>query len=1249
MLADQASDLNLDGQGPAELTEEHFRRAFLKGPEPGTITRLSDGVFLAANDAMLAATGYSREDFIGSTGLLLGIWKNASDRAEFVSRLQREGWVNGFERKLRRKDGRVWLHQLCARIVEIGGESYVVAAGRDVTEARKREDLVLQIAAGVADSTGEKFLQSLVGHLAEALHAQLAWVAEAVSGEEPRLRTLAVYKDGRESAGFEYQPSSTACEMHGASALCIHSTEAWKLFPSHTVLREPDAEGYAAIPLLDSKKGTVLGSLGLVSHRPFSDSELASSLLRISAARAAAELERKRADEALRASEARLKILFEYAPDPYYVVDLSGAIVDANQACEELTGYKRAEVLGRNIIDLGILAPSDGPKAITRLRQSITGQATQPAEYTIVRRDGRPVQVEIRAFPIEIGGERLMLGCIRDITARKQAEAENRERHQRIQKLQAAVLHLATHPALVEGEVVRVAQCLTEKAAAILKLDRAGVWLFNSRGELAAMDEFSTPAGCHTEGAVIGAQSCPPYFEAINEGLPIDTADAKGDPRTSQLAAVRADVVSATSLLDSPIRVSGRVVGVVRYEHAGLGQRNWEPEEIQFAAQMAEQMAEALLNADRRRAELSLKKSQASLRRAQHMASLGSWELDCGTGMVEWSAEMYAIFGLSPESDPPTHERLLDAVHQDDRKRVEDAVGELLHKGVPYSVDFRIVRPDGSKRHVRERAELETDSNGTLRLIGTLQDVTEYKHLEERVQTARKLESVGRLAGGVAHDFNNLLTVINGYAGLLLRDANQDRIARVGLEEIRKAGDKAAMLTQQLLTFSRKQAVQPEVLDLNAVVGDMHRMLRRLIGEHIELTTVLEPGTAHIKADPGHINQIVMNLAVNARDSMPDGGRLIIETASVDVPKTSIDGGRAIDRNGAVAPGAYVMLAVSDTGEGMDEETRSHIFEPFFTTKETGHGTGLGMSTVYGIVEQCGGWIWVYSEPGRGTTVKVYLPRLNSDGAARPVPERSAMAGGLETVLVVEDQEEVRRLTVAVLKDCGYQVLSAANGQMALEVSEPHKGTIHLLITDAVMPGMSGRQLSDRLRHTRPFTKVLFMSGYTDNVAAYRFEVDAGHAFLQKPFDPDTLAAKVRETLGPPRVAARILVVDDEEGVRSLLRHILTDAGHEVLEASNGKEATERLQAEDVDLMITDLVMPEREGIEIILELHRTRPDLGIIAMSGAFGGQFLRAARLFGARATLSKPIDQDVLLAEIEGFLLERANRTSKQGLRP
>jgi signal transduction histidine kinase/CheY-like chemotaxis protein len=559
----------------------------------------------------------------------------------------------------------------------------------------------------------------------------------------------------------------------------------------------------------------------------------------------------------------------------------------------------------------------------------------------------------------------------------------------------------------------------------------------------------------------------------------------------------------------------------------------------------------------------------------------------------------------------------------------------LIAGGTPYSIDFRIVRPDGAMRHVQENAEIETSAGGKRRMIGTLQDVTEYKRLEEQFQIAQKLQTVGRLAGGVAHDFNNLLTVINGYTGLLLRREGYDRPTRVGLEEIRKAGDKGAMLTQQLLAFSSKQVVKPQVIDLNAIVGDMLLMLRRLIGETIELSTALDSATAVVKADPGQINQILMNLAVNARDAMPKGGRLLIQTSRTDLPKTRSDAGQT------VGPGAYVMLAVTDTGIGMDEETRRHIFEPFFTTKEPGHGTGLGLSTVYGIVEQLGGSIWVDSEPGEGTTIRIYLPRLRSEALPEAPEQPAAPARGIETVLVVEDQDEVRHLTVEVLKECGYRALQAGNGRDALKVSVLHEGPIHLLITDVVMPGMSGRQLAEEIRKSRPAIKVLFMSGYTENAAEYHHEATGGHAFLQKPFAPETLALKAREVLGPPRLNARILVADDDDGVRSMIRDILAAQGHDVLEAANGRVAMEILSAQTVDLLITDIVMPEREGIETILELHRTRPELGIIAISGAFGGQFLRAAKLFGAHAAVSKPIHPVRLLTEVERFLLDRRQK--------
>ena len=395
---------------------------------------------------------------------------------------------------------------------------------------------------------------------------------------------------------------------------------------------------------------------------------------------------------------------------------------------------------------------------------------------------------------------------------------------------------------------------------------------------------------------------------------------------------------------------------------------------------------------------------------------------------------------------------------------------------------------------MRERAELQADGAGNpLRLIGTVQDITEYKGLEERFHTAQKLECVGRLAGGIAHDFNNLLTVINGYSSMLLRGSETDARTRSGLDEIKKAGEKASMLTQQLLAFSRKQVVQPRLLDLNAIVRDTERMLRRLIGENIALTSVLDPDLGNIKVDPGQLSQILLNLAVNARDAMPEGGSLTLETANIDFQTRFVDGRQS------VVPGPYVLLAVSDTGIGMDEATRSHIFEPFFTTKDPGRGTGLGMATVYGIAEQCGGWVWVYSEPGKGTTVKVYFPRVI---AALPVDQEPVLTEGLrgsETILVVEDQEEVRKFTVAVLSGAGYRIQTAENGAAALKMCENREIPVALLVTDVVMPGMSGRELSSRFRAFSPSTKVLFMSGYTDNLATLRNEVDADAAFLQKP------------------------------------------------------------------------------------------------------------------------------------------------------
>jgi PAS domain S-box-containing protein len=391
--------------------------------------------------------------------------------------------------------------------------------------------------------------------------------------------------------------------------------------------------------------------------------------------------------------------------------------------------------------------------------------------------------------------------------------------------------------------------------------------------------------------------------------------------------------------------------------------------------------------------------------------------------------------------------------------------------------------------------------------IATKKDVTERKSMEAQLRQAAKMEAIGRLAGGVAHDFNNLLTIISGYGQLLQERLSPQDLGHV--EEILKASDRAAALTRQLLAFSRRQILAPQVLDLNSVVADLEKMLRRLIGEDIDLTTLQQSGLGRVKADPGQIEQVIINLAVNARDAMPQGGKLTIETANVDLDETY-----ALTHTG-VTPGPHVMLAVADTGIGMDAEILGHIFEPFFTTKERGKGTGLGLATLYGIVKQSAGSVWVYSEPGQGTTFKIFLPRVEESGPeARPAMAPSELAKGSETVLVVEDEEGVRSLVCQTLTSHGYKVLEAAGAAQALTIAEQHTEPIHLLLTDVVMPQTGGRELAKRLSTLlHPETKVLYMSGYTDDAIVRHGVLEADTFFLQKPFGPSTLLRKVREVL----------------------------------------------------------------------------------------------------------------------------------------
>jgi two-component system cell cycle sensor histidine kinase/response regulator CckA len=454
----------------------------------------------------------------------------------------------------------------------------------------------------------------------------------------------------------------------------------------------------------------------------------------------------------------------------------------------------------------------------------------------------------------------------------------------------------------------------------------------------------------------------------------------------------------------------------------------------------------------------------------------------------------------------------MELIHPDDRAavllRLEDVMTQPRRR---VQVAARLLHKNGTWRHLEGVFTNLLDDPSVSAIVNNYRDVTDRRILEEQMILAQKMEAIGRLAGGVAHDFNNILTAIGGYTDLLLADLAPDDHRRSDVEEIYRAADRAAGLTRQLLAFSRRQVLQPKVISLNALVPDIEKMLRRLIGEDILFATVLQPQLGNVRADPGQLEQVIVNLAVNARDAMPDGGRLTIETRNVE-----LDESYAVDHP-SVTPGRYVMLAVTDSGVGMDEETRTRIFEPFFTTKVRGKGTGLGLATVYGIVQQTGGHIWPYSEPGRGTTMRVYLPRVDQppDPIAQAGEPTPVSLRGTETILLVEDEAPVRSVTRQLLQRNGYTVLEAPDGPTALALADGEQlGThVDLLLTDVIMPGMSGRELANQLRERRPALRVLFMSGYTDDAVVRHGMLEPGLAYVEKPFRAPMLLRKVREVL----------------------------------------------------------------------------------------------------------------------------------------
>jgi PAS domain S-box-containing protein len=754
----------------------------------------------------------------------------------------------------------------------------------------------------------------------------------------------------------------------------------------------------------------------------------------------------KQAEAELRRREQELTDFFENAAVPIHWVGPDGTILRVNQAELDLMGYDRDEYLGKSIADFH----TDRAAIDDILRRLSAGEVLHDFPARLRCKNGSTIHALIDSSGYFEEGRFVHTRCFtRDVTTYQVGE-------QAAARLAAIV---ASSSDAIIGKTLE---------GTVTSWNAAAERIFGySRDEMIGQSIYRLiPEELH------GAER--ELLDTIGRGERVEfleTERIRKDGQRVQLA------VSVSPILDG----QGRVAGAAS---------------IKRDVTERKQAAEALL------------RNQERLRLALKAARMGTWQWDVPTNTLTWDDQLHELYGIEPGQRVTQYEDFIGRVHPDDRALVAASVQRALEGGGGLDYEFRIVLPDGRVRWLADQGRVLRDPKGNpLYLTGVCLDTTERKQMEERLRQAQRMDSVGQLAGGIAHEANNMMSVVLGCADYVLQRTDLPGPVREDVDQIWKAATRTAGITQQLLAFSRRQVLQPQVLDLNATVRGLEPILGRTLGETRGLRMHLSPDLGAVRADPGQLEQVLINLALNARDAMPAQGRLTIETTNV-VLDEAYAAGKSVE---SLRPGPYAALVVSDTGHGMDRATLSRIFEPFFTTKGVGQGTGLGLSTVYGIVKQSGGFIWVYSEPGLGATFKVYFPLATvSPGAADP-REPPPGARENEIVIVAEDEAMVRGIMARTLRDCGYQVLEAPDGRSALDLVEARAGRVSLIVADVVMPDLGGREMSLRLAERWPEVPVLFTSGYTGMDVVRRGLLDEGREFLQKPLAPEALARKVRE------------------------------------------------------------------------------------------------------------------------------------------
>jgi PAS domain S-box-containing protein len=1097
-------------------SETRYRTLF-ENAQVGIYRTTPDGRILAANPALLEMLGYSSFDELAARNLEQAGYAPDHPRSRFKELIEREGEVRGLDGLWAKRDGSAVCIRENARAIrgEDGAIVYYEGTVEDVTE-RKRAEEQLRYQAVLLENVNDaivasdehyrltawnKAAETLYGWKAEEVLGQFALdVVQTQYGEADKGEMLRRIAEAGEWSGEVTQARKDGTRIPVEVASIVLHDETGRITGYVGVNRDITERKWAEQALV--RRATQLMLLNDIGGKIAAVLELESVLDRTAHLVqdsfsyhhvALFTLDRDRDALVMRARAGNFSHLF---PPDHRLKLGQGMVGWAGRYGQTLLANDvNAELRYVNLYANVIPTLSELSVPI-QVGEEVVGvlDIQSPQLNAFDENDVLVMETLADQVAVAIENARLYEAVQRELAERKQAEEKIRQRNRELALLNRVI---ATSTAPQKPEAILEIAC--RELAAAFNLHRVAAALLNEQkteAEIVAEYCVAVPEQAAI-GQVIPVKSNRAFQYLLSHKGPLIVEDAQNDPQMATMCDLLRQCDIASVLL-VPLVIEDQAVGSLCL---GAAQpRHFSPEEVSLAWSVADQVAGALALAQ-------LAQTQQRLVAAIEQASESVVITDTQGIFLYVNPGFEQASGYSRDEVIGKDASCLSSGKHD--AAFYDDMWATLHAGQMWHGRFINRKKDGSLYTEDATITPVRDENGSIiNYVSVQRDVTHELQLEEQYRQAQKMEMVGRLTAGIAHDFNNLLTAINGFAEIARTKTAPDDPLRESLDRILSSGWRAADLVRQLMAFSRKQVVEPEVLSLNTVVADMDKLLRRVIGEHIELKTALAPGLWPVKADPAQVEQVIVNLAVNARDAMPDGGRLTIEAANV-----VLDQDYAASHLDAL-PGEYVLLAVNDDGIGMSDEVKAHLFEPFFTTKGEGKGTGLGLATVYGIVSQSGGHIWCYSEEGRGTSFKIYLPRAQGvEAPARRFDQGGDLPLGSETVLLVEDEPAVRELAARVLRGQGYTVLEAPNGAEALGLARQRQGAVHLLVTDVVMPGLSGKALVAKLSSICPGLKVLFMSGYTDDAIIHQGVLESGMAFLQKPFGPQALARKVRGVL----------------------------------------------------------------------------------------------------------------------------------------